>query len=424
MNIIHKVSSSKYFKQVFTLSAGTVAAQLITLSAYVFVARLYDQSEFGAFKLFESISILIAFISTLSFEHAIVLPAKRSASLGIFKLSILFLCVTNIIALITIFVFDDIILRNTNFEVLTLYLLPLSSSTIGLIGIFGNWFVHKKDYKNLSIGKVIQSFFTSVIQISIGLINSINSGLIVGYVAGRFLSTVFFSYKSTISLKEALLLKYERLKATFENYVDQPKFVLPSKLIQQVSVEIPVFLTVLFFNDTLLGYLALSMKGLSTPTQFIGISVGQVFYKQIADRYNNKEALQPFILKTWLGLSVVGIVPFTLLMIWGPEIFSFVFGSGWSMTGQIAAVLSPAIFLYFIIGPTERAVFLVLNKQSRILYFSVIDLILKCSAFFVGHYYDNFILVVQLMSLFQIITMSILALYILRISSKYNHSNS
>ena len=42
------------------------------------------------------------------------------------------------------------------------------------------------------------------------------------------------------------------------------------------------------------------------------------------------------------ALFLVAIVPFSMAVVWGPDLFSLVFGSGWREAGHYASMLAPA----------------------------------------------------------------------------------
>ncbi len=413
LKILNKFKGSEYFKQVFTLASGTAFAQIITVLSYLFLARIYDPGEFGDFKFFESTALILSIIGTLAFEHAIVLPQRKEVALRIFKISIVFLIIWGIFCAITFWLFSNFLASNFEIKPILLLFTVVGLTVIGLVNTFGNWFIQQNKFRSLSIARILQASTTSFFQIIWGLNKLGSFGLIIGYLFGRIFSTVYYFLKSGIPFRDFLSTKSRELIQTAKNFKEQPQYVFPSKLVQQLAQEIPIILTSLLFNNLLLGFLALALKALASPTQFLGSSVGQVFYKHISDRFNNKEPFLKLLINTWKGLLLVGIIPFTSLLIWGKFIFGFIFGNEWIEAGQIASILAPAIFAYFIIGPTERATFLVLGLQNKILIFSILDVIGKSIGMLIGFLENDYLLSIKLISGFQLITLIIMAVYIL-----------
>ena len=310
MKYLTSISKSEYLKQIFSLASGTALAQLITLGSYLIITRLFSPNELGEFKFLESAAFLLAIIATLSYEHAIILPKKRKQALGILKIACVLVFVT-FLGCIFFWGIWRIIgypFANNTHLLLIFYAMALISG----INIFSNWFISQKQFLKLSIARIFQSFSTSILQIVFGFFSIGSFGLMIGYLSGRLISLLYLVCKAGITLKEITQHTISELKKIVRKYIDQPKYILPSKLIQQIAVEIPFLLTPFLFDDYILGMFALAIRALATPTQFLGVSVGQVYYKQISERVNEKKSIVPLLLKTWGGLTIISIIPFGL----------------------------------------------------------------------------------------------------------------
>lgn len=423
MTILERIKNSTYFRQIASLATGTAIAQVITVVAYVFLARIYSIDDFGSFKLFESIIYVTVIASTLAFEHAIILPDKRKSALKILFTATSSVLITSIFLFPTALLVDEFAGHKIELETILILLIPFGIILVGFINSFNNWFVFLKKFSQLSRIKVVQSSTSAITQIAIGVWSLAPFGLVFGFLTGRVVSVLSYLFSSGVRLSDITeVTKKDSIKEVFEEHKDQPRFVLPAKLIQQFSIEIPVLLTSFLFNNTLLGLLALALKALSTPTQFIGISVGQVYYKQISERKNNQKAFKDLLLKTWLGLFLVGVIPFTLLMIYGSEIFSIVFGTEWEEAGLLASLLAPALLTYFVIGPTERATFMVLGLQSKILFFVIIDMFCKTIGMLIGYFLGSYETAILSISILQAATLLIMGGYLYQSTSKYDAS--
>src|SRR5699024_4514407 len=121
------------------------------------------------------------------------------------------------------------------------------------------------------------------------------------------------------------------------------------------------------------------------PIQLIGNSVGNVFYQRISDAANNKESLTNLIKKATISIATVGIVPFGMIIFFGPWIFSFIFGGEWSTAGEYAQWIGLFLFCEFINKPSVKAL-PVLSAQRFHLNFTIIILLIRVSALAVGYY--------------------------------------
>ena len=83
---------------------------------------------------------------------------------------------------------------------------------------------------------------------------------------------------------------------------------------------------------------------------------------------------KPFTSKLIIYLSAIGVLPFTIIAIGAPEIFSFVFGENWHNAGIYAQIMSPYLMIYFFLKPIN-SLYRVYNKQDKMFYFNIVSFI-------------------------------------------------
>src|SRR5690606_34288605 len=103
-----------------------------------------------------------------------------------------------------------------------------------------------------------------------------------------------------------------------------------------------------YFGPAAAGFFALGKQVLSMPTNLIGKSVGDVYYPRITRAIHDGEAVTSMLVKATSALALVGLVPFTVVIVAGPALFAWVFGAEWRVDGEIARLLAQAVFLIFI----------------------------------------------------------------------------
>ena len=159
----------------------------------------------------------------------------------------------------------------------------------------------------------------------------------------------------------------------------------PQVFLNVVSQSLPVLMLTSFFGPASAGFYSLGRRVLSMPTQLIGNSVGDVFYPRIAEAANNGENLTRMIIKATLALAAVGIIPFGIVMAFGPWLFEFVFGSDWVVAGEYARWIALWTLCAFINRPSVRAI-PVLNLQDWFLVYEIISLAARVVALLLGFY--------------------------------------
>src|SRR5699024_1699607 len=155
-----------------------------------------------------------------------------------------------------------------------------------------------------------------------------------------------------------------------KDYSDFPKLRSPQVLINASTQSIPILLLTSYFGPVSAGFYTLSRSVINMPIRLIGKSVGDVFYPRISLAANNGESLTKLIKRAVLYLSIIGIIPFGIIFIYGPGIFGFVFGQEWVTAGEYARWLSIWLFFTFIYQPCIRAL-PVLSAQGLHLIYTV-----------------------------------------------------
>ena len=87
----------------------------------------------------------------------------------------------------------------------------------------------------------------------------------------------------------------------------------------------------------------------------LGDNVERVVYQHAADR---RKARQPVFLRFWRSTAVLagfGLVPFGLIMLYGPPLFAFVFGAAWETAGRYARWIALASFAFLLGFPARQS---------------------------------------------------------------------
>jgi O-antigen/teichoic acid export membrane protein len=125
-----------------------------------------------------------------------------------------------------------------------------------------------------------------------------------------------------------------------------------------------------FFNLTILGFYSFAFSIIQRPLTIIGTSVTQVFYQKAAVSYNQNENVWKITKEVILKLILIALPIFIPILIFAPEIFSYIFGEKWLEAGIYAQIITPWLFMKFISSPIS-SVPQILNKQREFLFISL-----------------------------------------------------
>ena len=109
-------------------------------------------------------------------------------------------------------------------------------------------------------------------------------------------------------------------------YKDFPFSSLPHALSDNLRDLILAMLLVYVFSEEIFGAFDHSLRMLRIPLMIVGTSLGQVFFSKISEAKKNNLELMPLVLKVTKYLFLLSVIPFLLVIFFGEELFSFVFG--------------------------------------------------------------------------------------------------
>ncbi len=390
------MKKNRYIWQIATLLSGSIISQAILFVFMPLITRLYSPSEFGLYSLFFSITMAVGLISSLKYEQAIVLPKRDLDARALLFISLLILSVVVLISLIVIWIFYDWFYKIFDGKSYLIWLIPLSILILGLQQIFENYSNRVELYKNMSVSKVISSISTVTTQLSSRYIFGMN-GLVLGKIFSDFLGIMYLLYthmkKSTLHFED---ISKRRLKFNLKKHDHFPKFQTGTTLINYLSQNLPIFLFPVLFSSEAVGYYALAFRMLMTPTTLMTNAVRNVYYQKASKMYAKKEKILGLFYKTTVGLIKIYAFPFLVVVLFGEEIFSFLFGAEWAKAGEIAQIMVIASLFAFINPPTTMT-FNILNLQKMQLYIQIIQFILRVLAIYIGYYiFDSYIVAVVL----------------------------
>lgn len=339
---------SDLVKSALVLSSGTVLAQAISYLLTPFITRLYSPEDFGEFGMIMRIVAFLAVVGAARYEYAIPLPKKNEHAFQLYRLSLRILVWTVALTLVGGMVFW---LFRENSNQLFFYIVLIASITgfTVFMNIGRHWAIRMKWFKNITVSTLLTSATTNSAKLLaglaglgvVGLAVSTLLGLIVGSLV--FVFDAFGIYKNEDHQKSKL-----RRTVVARQYNEFPKINLPHSLIDASRELLIAFFLTLYLSTSLFGSYDHSFRMLKIPLLLIGVAIGQVLYNRISSDFASKKAIYPLLKKSVILLTLIGIVPFTVIYIWGAPIFTFVFGEQWTLSGEIAAAIAPWLMANFV----------------------------------------------------------------------------
>jgi len=394
---------SEFSRNVLTLMTGTTIAQAIPIAISPILTRIYTPEDFGVFALYMSVASIVSVVATGRYELAIMLPKKDEDAMHLVVLSLMIAGLVSFIVLFIVYIFnDEITLFLKNPEIANwLYFIPLSVLMTGIYQSLNYWNNRKKEYRRLSINRILQSGTTATLNVTMGVNGFGSSGLIVGGLIGQGVATTILAniFRRDYNLLVPNIMKL-KIVALAKKYIEFPRINSMHAFLNIFSSQLPIFLISYFFQNTITGFYSLANKVLLAPMNIITISYGQVFLQKMSSLYKEEgnEELKLYR-ETTSKLLLYSFPIFFIFFIFLQDIFSFIFGDKWEIAGVYAQILIPMLYLRFT-GSIVSSVVIIYNKQKKALNIEIINTILRVLSLVIGGVLKSVIVGLILFSFF------------------------
>ncbi len=395
------IPQSTFAKNASILLIGTAIAQLIPIAISPLLTRIYQPEDFGVLTFFLSVSSLIGVVATARYEMAIMIPKEKEDAANILMLSsfiaISLGCFSFLLSILFFKQFSQWFFKQDHsFYV---YLIPIMITILGLYQAFNYWSSRNKTFIRNSISRISIAIATAVISLSLGYCIKGPLGLIIGLIIGQFIGLVVLIWENIIEWKYFVsVTSFERIKILMKQYKDFPLFNSFQAFLDILHNNIIIFFLDHYFLKTMVGYYGFTFRILKGPVSLIGGATSQVFYQQTSATAHEKIDLRKQMWSIHKKLLLMGIPIFSIIAIFSPMVFSFVYGEQWRIAGDIARIISPWLFLNFLASPVST-ITLVTNKQRQAVFIIGFDILLKIAGMFVAGWYGSYYLFFILISI-------------------------
>ncbi len=389
---------SEYARNIVTVMTGTSIAQAIPIIISPILTRLYSPEDFGLYAIFASMVGIVVVIGSGRYDAAIMLPKSENDAINVLGAALLIAIMVSGLVLLGIIVFYESLMRTEelNFFGLYLYLLPVMILIGSFYTIFYNWINRQKKFKHIAFVKVGQTSSTAFINVILGIKSFQSTGLIFGQFFGQLIALGYLFY---ISFRHILWrnITFKKMKQQILKYSNFPKYDIPASFLNVFSIELPIFILGFLFSPAIVGIFSLSRRVVGMPVLLLSSSITAVFKQRATSDYNEYGECSDIYKKTFRSLFLIALIPFILLFIFAPQLFSFIFGSDWMEAGEYTQILIPMFFLRFISSPLSY-MFYIVHKQKINMIGQGSLLISTALGMLIGYWFDSVFLALSLFS--------------------------
>lgn len=377
-----KLLNDSYLKNISVLFSGNVIAQLIPFLLAPLITRLFTPDELGLQGNFVALVMLISIIANGRLELAIVLPKSDDKAIKILKIGLKITSIISLCSLVLLFLKEPIsTFYQTNLLQNYLPLVALIVFIISTHNLLTQWIIRKKKFTSISIIKIILSILTNGLIVGLGWLKFGVDGLVYGYILGFLITTFILFFITNQSIKWGSNSATSTVKILKE-YRDFP-LINSLHAFSDILFQDFIILALITsqFGLATTGLYVVMNKYLKAPTRFIGNAIGQAFYPEASINFSEKQSNQ-VILKKSILISIVTAIPILIIiLLFGPQLFSWYLGTEWITTGIFAQIMIFPIILSLITSPISSTP-LIYKEQKKSFLINIIGMSLGAVVFY------------------------------------------
>jgi O-antigen/teichoic acid export membrane protein len=342
---------------------GSAVGQGALLAVSPILTRLYTPTDFATLTVFTAICALVGAVVTLNWDRAIVIPRSDSqaASLVILGTATVLL-LSGVFAVASYFLgpmLDDWF-HTRIFETFW-WIMPLTTLLMGFYSMFSSWLVRGRHYGKIATRNASMGVAQAASMALLGLSGAGAVGLLSGPAVGRAvaLTGALRSLRNRTTPRQSL----RRVRVVATRYWKFPIISTWSRLLNVLGIQLAPILIVALYGTVEAGLFALTVRVLAAPVGVVTDAVSQQFEGRFAEKLRMRSpGLASQIPFVSVRLFLLALLPGALIVLYGPALFSLIFGEEWRVAGVYAQVVVVSYVLQFSVSPISRAL-LVLERQ-------------------------------------------------------------
>lgn len=382
--LIRNILQNRFAKDVLLVVSGATGARILSMAFAPFITRIYGPEAFGHLGVFTAIVEMVVPIAAMSYPIAIVLAREDCEAKGLAILSMYIAIVFSMLIWVGLSLSASLGLVDKRLDDF-IFLIPFAVLIGAALQVVKQWNVRKKKFKLTARADVLQSLISGGAVTGIGFFYPISGVLIFFSVFKNFIHGILLAFGVNDIQCKKKMSDVDKLKELAKKYYDFPVYRAPQLFINAITQSLPVLALAIFFGSSSAGFYSIAIIAIGIPSSIIGKSVASVFYERIVEAYHKRKNISETLYKVTSVLAVIGFLPFVFIFALGPEIFWFVFGEKWIIAGEYARWLSILLYFRLLSKPCINAL-PVLKAQRFFLFFSLISMIARLSALFIGYF--------------------------------------
>lgn len=401
-----RLAKGSFARNVLVLTVGTAVGQAIPVLISPLVSRMYTPEDLGVFALFMSVTMILGVSAAGRFEMAVMLPRKDEDAANLIALSSVIILAAGSVFLLLLLLYGAFAgaLRPAWKAPGWMGLAVAAALAMAFVQTFTMWLNRKNRYRDMTVNKIIQAVTAAVLMLAIGWLRRGPAGLMWSYLISQAVAASIMGFQTVRQIRaNRLAVSVPAMRAQAARYREFPKVNAVHALTDQVQANGVTFMIRALFTQKVLGWYGYTMRVLRTPLLFVGRSVSQALYQKASEVLHEGKDLRALVKRTMRQLAWIGLPVFGLIFLTAPPLFGFVFGENWREAGEYARLLSPWLYMNFIMSSLSQLPLLVGEQRKNFLIsvgYNLLLLGLILAGYWMGDIKKGFLLVSIFMSLY------------------------
>lgn len=368
---MRRLKASRFVRNVLSVASGTALAQVVVISFSPLITRIYSPEVFGLQGVFLSLVSILSPVIALRYPMAIITAETSEEASKVARLALL------VAVTLTGFMWVIILIAGSNITKLLgadelgnlVFLLPLALFCVAMQNIKDYQAARLGVFRLIGIVSVAQAFVTNFVRVFGGLVSPVAAVLLAVSTAAPAVKAGMLMIGARDLRQPAIEMTGVEARSLLKKHRDFPIYRVPTDVIHALSQSAPIILLSALYSPAAAGFYLLAHTVIKLPLNILGSALGNVVYARIAELSREKRELFPFVFKvTVFQLAIPGGI-LAVTAFFFPQIFSFVFGENWIVSGAYAQWMALWIICMLINIPGVRAL-PIIGKQSWHLLFN------------------------------------------------------
>lgn len=413
-------SSRSFLGRAGIIFFGSVSGQAVTFVMLPLTARIYPADALGRAATILAIVSISAFVIFLQYDQAVVV--SHDAELPYILLLSGGIAMAWVGLLAGVLLVDFLLTSSGHTRSLASWgidwQLPILITSYASFTLLTNVGLRRNQLSRVSVARTINYGGAALLQVLCGLwFGGKESVFLLAQAAASFTAAAWlFPYRETARWRERIP-PIRQIAAEIgrigQIYAKFPQYQMGANLLNAISIYMPVVFLRIAFSDAWAGWYFMAWRMLASPTTLISQAIGQVFYRDSAERERAGLHQGQLVENVVFGLFRVTVLPSVMLGISAPILVQTFLGQAWAPVASIIQVLLISTVVSFFTSPVSMLLN-VKGLQAGALSYNFALLLCRVLALGIGWFLQSAFISISMYSVATLMLMLLFCHYIIQ----------